>query len=244
MRLLLIRHGQTPSNVRGLLDTQPPGPGLTELGTAQAAAVPATLAGEVVGAVYASTALRAQRTAAPLAADRGLDVVIRPGLREIAAGDWEMLGDDGSVRGYLELVGAWLAGDLARRSPGADGESGVEVMARFDAVIAEIAALGVDSAAVVAHGAVNRTWASLRADNLDDGFGAGHPLRNTGIVILDGDPAAGWTAVSWTGVRFADGVPVADSGPEVEAESVDEDPFDDQIPVSGLPEARRPGSSS
>lgn len=235
MRLVLIRHGQTPSNVRGLLDTQPPGPGLTDLGIAQAAAVPETLAGEVLDAIYASTALRAQLTAAPLATARGLDVVIRSGIREIAAGDWEMLGDDDSVRGYLELVGAWLAGDLHRRSPGPDGESGVEVMARFDAVIAEIAATGVDAVAVVAHGAVNRTWASLRADNLDDGFGAGHPLRNTGIVILDGDPGTGWTAMSWTGVRFADGVPVADSEPGIAGGTPDEDPFDEQIPVSEHP---------
>lgn len=233
MRLILIRHGQTPSNVRGLLDTQPPGPGLTELGTAQAAAVPTTLAGEVVDAIYASTALRAQLTAAPLATACGLDVVIRSGLREIAAGDWEMLGDDESVHGYLELIGAWLAGDLQRRSPGPTGESGVEVMARFDAVVAEIASTAVNIAAVVAHGAVNRTWASLRADNLDDEFGAAHPLRNTGIVILDGAPGTGWTAVSWTGVRFVGGVPVADSEPAMD--TPDEDPFDEQIPVSEHP---------
>lgn len=235
MRLILIRHGQTPSNVRGLLDTQPPGPGLTELGTTQAAAVPATLAGEAIDAIYASTALRAQLTGAPLAADRGLDVVIRSGLREIAAGDWEMLGDDGSVRGYLALVGAWLAGDLHRRSPGGHGESGVEVMERFDGVIAEIADSGVDAAAVVAHGAVNRTWASLRAKNLDNEFGALHPLRNTGIVVLDGDPSTGWTAVSWTGVRFAGGVPVAEIEPGEQVGTADEDPFDEPIPVAEHP---------
>src|SRR5699024_5083913 len=32
MRLLLIRHGQTPSNVEGILDAGYPGPGLTALG--------------------------------------------------------------------------------------------------------------------------------------------------------------------------------------------------------------------
>ena len=39
MRLTLVRHGQTPSNVLGLLDTAPPGPGLTDLGQLQAASV-------------------------------------------------------------------------------------------------------------------------------------------------------------------------------------------------------------
>ena len=235
MRLILIRHGQTPSNLLGLLDTEPPGPGLTELGLAQAAEVPATLSEEQIEAVYASTAVRAQLTAAPLAAARGLDVVVRAGLREIAAGDWEMRGDDDSVHEYLGLVGGWLGGDLHRRSPGPGGESGVEVMDRFDAVVAEIAATGVGGAAIVAHGAVNRTWASLRAGNLDDEFGARHRLSNTGIVVVDGDPAAGWTAVSWTGVSFTAGVPDADSEPDPGVGTSGDDPFDEPIPVPGHP---------
>ena len=41
MRLILIRHGETPSNVRGSLDTSLPGPGLTDLGQEQAEAIPA-----------------------------------------------------------------------------------------------------------------------------------------------------------------------------------------------------------
>lgn len=71
MRLLLVRHGQTPSNVRFLLDTAVPGPGLTELGERQAAALPEALAGEDIDALYASTLTRAQLTAAPLAGARG-----------------------------------------------------------------------------------------------------------------------------------------------------------------------------
>ena len=38
MRLILVRHGQTPSNIERLLDTGAPGPGLTELGLAQSGA--------------------------------------------------------------------------------------------------------------------------------------------------------------------------------------------------------------
>ena len=186
---------------------------------------------------------RAQLTAAPLAAARDLDVLIRAGVREIAAGDWEMRGDDASVQNYLRLVGGWLAGDLDLRSPGPGGESGVEMMERFDAVVAEIAASGVSAAVAVAHGAVNRTWASLRAVNLDDGFGARHPLQNTGMVVLDGDPAAGWTAVSWTGIEFVDGVPVADREAGAGVGTPDEDPFDEQIPVAGGPRGRLPGTA-
>ena len=229
MRLVLIRHGQTPSNVLGLLDTRPPGPGLTDLGAKQAAAVPAMVAGEPIQAIYSSTATRAQLTAAPLAAERGLEVNVRAGLREVTAGDWEMLGDDASVRGYLRLIGGWMAGELANRSPGPDGESGREVLERFDDVISEIVASGVEGAAVVAHGAINRLWASLRAKNLDDGFGASHALRNTGIVVLSGDLDQGWTALSWTGADLDGGAPGLPPGPRSVPD--DDDPFDDPIPV-------------
>ena len=233
MRLALIRHGQTPSNELGLLDTRPPGPGLTALGRSQAAAVPATLARESFQAVYASTATRAQLTAAPLAADRGLDVIVRAGLREVTAGDWEMLGDDESIHGYLQLIGSWMAGELTNRSPGPDGESGRDVLQRFDDVVAEIVASGVEGAAVVAHGAINRLWASVRAQNLDNGFGASHALRNTGIVVLSGDLDRGWTALSWTGADLGSDAPGEPPGPRSGPadDEPDEDPFDDPIPV-------------
>lgn len=65
MRLLLVRHGQTPSNVEFLLDTAVPGPGLTALGERQAAALPEALADEDIEALYVSTLVRTQLTAAP-----------------------------------------------------------------------------------------------------------------------------------------------------------------------------------
>lgn len=73
MRLLLIRYGQTPSNVAGLLDTRIPGPGLTDLGRRQAEALPALLAEEGIGALLVSTMRRTHESAAPLAAALPLD---------------------------------------------------------------------------------------------------------------------------------------------------------------------------
>ena len=235
MRLILIRHGQTSSNVDGLLDTAPPGPGLTDLGEAQAGAVPERVAAEPIHAIYASTAIRAQLTAAPLAARRGLPVIVRSGLREISAGDWEMKGDDASVLGYLGLIGRWMAGDLDERSPGPGGESGREVLARFDQVIAEIVGSGVAGAAVVAHGAINRFWASLRANNLDDEFGAAHRLQNTGIVVLSGDLQLGWTAHSWTDAELDGQVLPAANAPDIAPHVGDDDPFDEAMPVPDHP---------
>ncbi|GGJ32971.1 histidine phosphatase family protein [Streptomyces brasiliensis] len=216
MRLLLIRHGQTPSNVDFLLDTAVPGPGLTLLGERQAAALPAALADEDIEALYASTLIRTQLTAAPLATARGLDVHVRDGLRELSAGDLEMVPGD-SERGqlYMRTVFAWASGDTGLRMPG--GETGIEALARYDAVIAEAARSGAGSVAMVSHGAAIRMWTSARADNVDVSFAAARPLDNTGVVVLEGSPSDGWKALSWAGAVVA---PAGESGPAGEPQPV------------------------
>ncbi|MFE7235375.1 histidine phosphatase family protein [Streptomyces sp. NPDC057596] len=209
MRLLLIRHAQTPSNVGHLLDTRIPGPGLTALGERQAAALPRVLAGEDIEALYASTLVRAQLTAGPLAAVRGLDVIVRDGIREVSAGDLETEpGDSERGRVYMRMLLGWAAGDTRTRMPG--GESGTEVLARYDAVVAEATADGAGTVAMVSHGAAIRLWTAVRARNLDAEFAATHPLENTGVVVLQGSADAGWTALTW-----ADAVvtPARESGP-------------------------------
>ncbi|TRW45967.1 histidine phosphatase family protein [Georgenia yuyongxinii] len=197
MRLILVRHGQTSSNVGGLLDTGAPGADLTDLGRRQAAALPAALAEEPVEAVWASTLVRTQQTAAPLADARGLDVVVRDGIREVTAGDLEMRGDHASVRAYLEGIFAWHDGGLDARIPG--GESGAEFFGRYDDVVAEVAATGAATAVLVSHGAAIRAWTAARTDNVPVDFVAANPLGNTGVVVLDGGPAQGWTALTWEG---------------------------------------------
>ncbi len=197
MRLLLIRHGQTASNVENRLDSAVPGPGLTVLGEEQAAAVPHHLAPERIDVLYASTQTRAQLTAAPLARHRGLPVTIRAGLREIYAGELEGRTDTEAVTAYVRTTLAWAAGDVSLRMPG--GEDGVEVLGRFDTVVTEVAASGATVAVLVSHGAMIRTWTAARARNLDAGFVAAHVLANTGVVVLEGDPADGWNALTWEG---------------------------------------------
>ncbi|MFI1226695.1 MULTISPECIES: histidine phosphatase family protein [unclassified Streptomyces] len=214
MRLLLIRHGQTPSNLGHFLDTARPGPGLTDLGLRQAAALPGALAAEDIATLYASTLTRTQLTAAPLAQERGIEVRIRDGIRELSAGDPEMRADDEAVRQYLTTAFSWPAGDLARRMPG--GENGTEALARFDAVVAEAAQSGqARTAALVSHGAAIRVWAAARARNVSVEFAAEHGLDNTGVVVVEGSPDEGWTALSWAGavVPAVTASGAADGGP-------------------------------
>lgn len=197
MRLILVRHGQTAPNIAGLLDTDEPGAGLTDLGRAQAAALPDVLEGELIDVLYASTLVRTQQTAAPLAASRGLEIRVRDGLREVRAGTLEMRGDAPAVQAFRDAAFAWSAGEVEVRLPGA--ESGAEVLARYDKVVGEIARSGVEIAVVVSHGTVIRTWATARARNVTPDFAASNSLTNTGVVVLEGSPHDGWSVLAWDG---------------------------------------------
>jgi broad specificity phosphatase PhoE len=196
MRLILIRHGQTPSNVHGTLDTRIPGPGLTDLGRTQAERLPETLRVERIGAVYVSTMLRTHETAAPLVRALDFAPVERAGIREIAAADLEMRGDRVAVMEYLDTMIRWVEGQDELRLAG--GESGREFAARFDAVVAEAEASGHGTVALVSHGAAIRCWSGMRAHGLDAAFVADHALENTGVVVLEGS-GRDWTLESWEG---------------------------------------------
>src|SRR5688572_7713120 len=129
MRLLFIRHGQTPANVLGQLDTAHPGPGLTELGHKQAEAIPGALRAEAIEGIFVSTLLRTQLTAAPLARDRGLESSVVNGIHEIEASDLEGLSTRRAATRYLETVFSWAAGDLDLAMPG--GPDGHDFFGRF-----------------------------------------------------------------------------------------------------------------
>ena len=198
MRLLLIRHAQTPDNVSGSLGSILPGPGLTELGVQQAEAIPAALASETIQAIYVSTMLRTQKTAIPLAKALGMDAQIVDGIQEISAGELEGNSDKDSVRTYMGTIFTWWQ-DFGARFPG--GEDGNEFYARFTGAIDALAAKhGQDATIVVfSHGAAIRTWASWTSQNIDAAFSRAHDLPNTGMVTLEGNPADGWIATHWDG---------------------------------------------
>jgi broad specificity phosphatase PhoE len=193
VRLLLIRHAETTANAERLLDTAPPGTDLSERGRIQAEELVEALAEVPLDAIYVSDLVRTQQTAAPLAAARGLVPLVRPGVREIQAGEYEMVPDDGSWGAYLAVLYRWADGEPEARVPG--GESGTEVLARFDAVVAEAAQH--ETAAIVSHGAMIRAWTGARAANVDRAFVADTRLYNAAVIVLDGNPDAGWRVETW-----------------------------------------------
>jgi probable phosphoglycerate mutase len=197
MRLILVRHGQTPANVDGIIESAFPGPGLTELGLRQAEAVPAALADEPIDSISVSRLVRTHLTARPLVTATGIEPVERPGLHEVQAGDYEGRTDRASVLGYVGVVGQWGQGELDVRMPGS--EDGHEFFRRFDADVAVIAETGSRVAVVVSHGAAIRVWSAVRAGNVAPSFMLDHDLANTGVVVLEGSPADGWVLETWQG---------------------------------------------
>ena len=199
-RLILVRHGQTRSNVQGLLDTALPGADLTALGEEQARALVDVLAGERIDRIVASPLARTVQTATPIAEERGLPLGTDIGLREVLAGDLELFSDRDSHLTYLRTVFAWASGDLSAAVPGRP-ETGSGFFRRYDDAV-DAAVDGVGTALCVSHGAAIRTWAASRAMNVDGDFGAEHGLPNTGVVILDRDAAGSWQVDTWTDLRF------------------------------------------
>jgi probable phosphoglycerate mutase len=199
VRLYLIRHGQTPANVAGELDTAPPGAALTDLGQAQAEALVTVLADEQVTGVYASPLLRTQLTAAPLAGSLGLDVLVQPGLEEVRAADLEMESDEESVASYLGCLAGWILGDLDREMPG--GHDGHAFLERYDAAVRAVAARHGhgETAVAFSHGAAVRTWTAIRAGGIDRETITERRIMNTGAVVLEGDLTSGWRVVRWSG---------------------------------------------
>jgi ribonuclease H / adenosylcobalamin/alpha-ribazole phosphatase len=152
-RLILVRHAEPHEEVRdriyGRLD-----PELSERGRGHAAAIAAELAGEPIAAVYTSPRLRAQATAAPLAARLGLEARVEDDLREIDFGELEGLTLAEAVERYPD-ESRWMTAPAGARFPG--GESVAALRARAVAAAGVIAARHEgETAAVFSHAVVIR----------------------------------------------------------------------------------------
>lgn len=196
MRIVLVRHGQTPSNVAGLLDTGAPGPGLTELGQRQAAAIPDAFRDLPIDTIAVSNLLRTSLTAAPLARDRAILPVMFDGLREIDAGNLEMASGREELRQYMTAIFGWVQGDESLRIPGS--ENGTEFFSRYDGAIAEIESSGAESAVAVSHGAAIRVWCAKRVRGINEALLKSATMPNTGYTVIEGSSRDGWDLVEWS----------------------------------------------
>lgn len=148
-RLLLIRHGQTPSNVDGLF-TGRKDESLTELGHKQARSLIKLVAGEKIHHIYASRLKRAQETAAPLSEHKQLEVELDVRLNEMDYGAWEGMSYAQARDTHPHDFAAWL-GDGLHHGP-TDGECLQDVLDRAAHFVRDLDLSGGRTYAIVSHG--------------------------------------------------------------------------------------------
>lgn len=149
-RLLLVRHGETASNVEGRTQGRRDVP-LTARGQAQAQAVAVALATFAPVAVYCSPASRAHGTAAAIGARFGLPPRIDGRLAELDQGALDGLTGEALRRDHADFLRQWREADPADlRMP--DGETMREAQQRMIAATTDIVLAHPDAdVAVVSH---------------------------------------------------------------------------------------------
>lgn len=197
--LTFIRHAQSQSNADHVINTDIPGPSLTEDGQAQAEQLAHQLSRNKFDAVYASDMVRTQETAQPLAQALGKRVEILPGLREIDAGWFNDTPDNRARSTYLLAPADWLNGDRKNAVPGSI--SGNEFNEQFSAAVQKIYDSGNAKPVAFSHAEAIMYWTLMNVKNPKDSLATSHPLPNLGRVVVTGNPSTGWTLVDWDGIR-------------------------------------------
>ncbi len=214
-RIILLRHGQTTSNVTHKLDTKVPGAELTEQGREQAYQAGLELA-EYCGvhrgsmgriqSIVSSVALRAQQTAMIAASaieevsglgHRSAGVDVRWGIHELQAGVYEMLNDHDAHRAYGEVTYQWFHGDREATIP--DGENLDGILGRYQPVLEELAEAHPDGdAIVVSHGGIIRV-AATHATGTDAHYAMESYIPNCRFITLvpNGKPFGQWELERW-----------------------------------------------
>lgn len=193
--LILLRHGQTTSNVGHYLDTALPGAELTDLGRAQAAAAGEEIMGRFAPErVVTSQALRARQTGQIAFGAHFGDIPALDGLHEVQAGRFEMLNSVEALTAYHGAFRGFYRRELGTLIDG--GDSLETFLSRYRASIEPLAKLAGDTVAV-SHGGAIRAFTANAAD-VDPGFAEASYLPNCHYVVIDpaGDFGS-WRVVEW-----------------------------------------------
>ena len=187
--LLIIRHGESEWNREHRWQGWRDAP-LTALGERQAQERAEALerSGFAPAVVHCSDLGRARRTAEIVAHHLGTTTRPHPGLRERSAGEWEGHTSDEIDQRWPGMRLAWRRGELAA-PPGGEHED--DVIARVDAVIADVLE-GPDPAMVVTHHGVLRlvaTRAGADVRVLIPNLG-GYRFTVAGATLTDPEPIA------------------------------------------------------
>jgi broad specificity phosphatase PhoE len=173
MKLILLRHGETVGNRRGLILGQKDYP-LTTLGITSTERLADAIAVKYLrpliddsakvrihhrrGIIFSSPLGRAKASAAIFAGKTGWQTIVLEDMAELACGEWE-----GQIRKEVAPERPTIRATWTEFPPG--GESYQSASARVKAAIDAVQALeGIDFALVVGHGSVNRLFLKIWLD--------------------------------------------------------------------------------
>lgn len=148
MRLILVRHGETPWNrenrIQGHTDIE-----LSDYGRLQVRKLALAMQGEKITAIYSSPLKRAYETARTIAGFHHLDICIERDLQELNHGDLESLTIQELKEKYGELLRQWIENPASVVFPNA--ESLTQLQERTWEIIRKIVDASEDTL-VVSHG--------------------------------------------------------------------------------------------
>ena len=127
MRLILVRHGETPWNKEGRFQGQSP-VSLSQHGTKQAQQVSKTLVSMKPTALYSSPLSRTIMTAQEISRELSIPVIPLDGIKEINLGDLEGITGQQMRAQYADIYAAWREDPSGVAFPG--GESMQQLEAR------------------------------------------------------------------------------------------------------------------
>ena len=198
VRLILVRHGETVSNLEGRWQGQSDSP-LSERGVLQAEALAEALAAEPIQAVYSSDMGRAIATGAPVAARHGLQVTTDARLREIHVGTFTDQLAAENRREHPELMDAWAHRPWTVTFP--EGESLQAVWARIEDFLAEtLPRHRGETVVLVSHGATAQVVRALGLGKPGQELWHGS-FENCQITRMEWSAEAGFSMVEECDVR-------------------------------------------
>lgn len=195
-----VRNAESESNADDILNTEVPGPELTEKGQKQSEQLGHQLSRNNYDGIYASSMTRAEQTAVPLSKQLGRQVQVLPGLREIDAGWFDGKPTSISEEAYLIAPNDWLQySDRTNAIPGSvDGNTFND---EFTGAVQKIYDSGNSKPVAFSHGTAIMTWTLMNVKNCSNNLMADHPLPHIGRVVISGSPVTGWKLVDWDGIR-------------------------------------------
>lgn len=197
--MTFIRNAQTQADADGIINTDPPGLGLTAEGKGHAQQLAHQSGRNDFDAVYASAMADAQQTAGPLASELGKQVEVLSGVQALNAGWYNGKPQSMAAATYLLAPADWINGDVADSIPGS--VSGKQFNDEFTAAVNKVYNSGHSKPVVFSQGTAIMAWTLMNARNGKSSLLTSHPLPNIGRVVITGNPTDGWTLVEWDGIR-------------------------------------------